>query len=185
MTQSEKSRIIILGGAGIVTALLVWGIIASLPAGQDKGEDTEEVTLRGRIKESFTLEDMLKSVEKDNRGMMNPSTVYEGVPGRREPSGTDAENEEEIRRIRELIRQNEAEITGGSAAVTGGMQPSFPGKEIPPYLKRKKRRKKKSCIPIRWKARLRQNRAGVLIACGLSGRMKRMSSGHLYTRHKP
>lgn len=88
MTQSEKSRIIILGGAGIVTALLVWGIIASLPAGQDKGEDTEEVTLRSRIKESFTLEDMLKSVEKDNRGMMNPSTVYEGMPSRREPSGT-------------------------------------------------------------------------------------------------
>lgn len=184
MTQSEKSRIIILGGAGIVTALLVWGIIASLPAGQDKEEDIEEVTLRGRIKESFTLEDMLKSVEKDNRGMMNPSTVYEGVPDRREPSGTDAENEEEIRRIRELIRQNEAEITGGSAAVTGGMQPSS-GRKILPYLKRKKRRKKKSCIPIRWKARLRQNRAGVLIACGLSGRMKRMSSGHLYTRHKP
>ena len=142
MTPSEKSRIIILGGAGIVTALLVWGIIASLPAGQDKEEDTEEVTLRGRIKESFTLEDMLKSVEKDNRGMMNPSTVYEGVPDRREPSGTDAENEEEIRRIRELIRQNEAEITGGSAAVTGGMQPSFPGKENTPVPEKKKEEKK-------------------------------------------
>lgn len=138
MTQSEKSRIIILGGAGILTALLVWGIIASLPAGQDKGEETEEVTLRGRIKESFTLEDMLKSVEKDNRGIVNPSTAYEGMPGRTEPSGIDSENEEEIRRIRELIRQNEAEITGGGAAVTGGMQPSFPGKENTPVPEKKK-----------------------------------------------
>lgn len=138
MTQSEKSRIIILGGAGILTALLVWGIIASLPAGQDKGEETEEVTLRGRIKESFTLEDMLKSVEKDNRGMVNPSTAYEGMPGRTEPSGIDSENEEEIRRIRELIRQNEAEITGGGAAVTGGVQPSFPGKENTPVPEKKK-----------------------------------------------
>ncbi|SUV28094.1 Uncharacterised protein [Bacteroides eggerthii] len=75
--------------------------------------------------------------------MMNPSTVYEGVPGRREPSGTDAENEEEIRRIRELIRQNEAEITGGSAAVTGGMQPSFPGKENTPIPEKKKRGEKR------------------------------------------
>ena len=53
-------------------------------------------------------------------------------------------NEEEIRRIRELIRQNEAEITGGSAAVTGGMQPSFPGKENTPVPEKKKERKKKS-----------------------------------------
>lgn len=101
MTQSEKSRIVILGVAAIVTALLVWGIIASLPSGQDKGKETGEVTLRGRIKESFTLEDMLKSVEKDNQGMVNPSTAYEGMSGRTESSGTDSENEEEIRRIRD------------------------------------------------------------------------------------
>lgn len=138
MTQSEKSRIVILGVAAIVTALLVWGIIASLPSGQDKGEETGEVTLRGRIRESFTLEDMLKSVEKDNRGMVNPSTAYEGMPGRTEPSGTDSENEEEIRRIRELIKQNEAEIIGDGAAVTGGVQPSFPGKENTPVPEKKK-----------------------------------------------
>ncbi len=143
MTQSEKSRIVILGVAAIVTALLVWGIIASLPSGQDKGQETGEVTLRGRIKESFTLEDMLKSVEKDNRGMVNPSTAYEGMPGRTEPSGIDSENEEEIRRIRELIRQNEAEITGGGAAVTGGVQPSFPGKENTPVPEKKKKEEKK------------------------------------------
>lgn len=120
-----------------MAALLVWGIIVSLPAGQDKGQDTGEVTLRGRIEENFTLEDMLKSVEKDNRGMVNPSSAYEGMPGRAEPSATDAENEEEIRRIRELIRQNEEEITGGSATVTGGVTPSFPGKENPVPEKKK------------------------------------------------
>ena len=138
MTQSEKSRIVILGVAAIVTALLVWGIIASLPSGQDKGKETGEVTLRGRIKESFTLEDMLKSVEKDNQGMVNPSTAYEGMSGRTESSGTDSENEEEIRRIRELIKQNEAEIIGDGAAVTGGVQPSFPGKENTPVPEKKK-----------------------------------------------
>lgn len=124
MTQSGKSRILILGGLGIVIVLLVWGFIASLPASTDKKPETGEVTLRTKIKDSFTLDDMLRNMEKENGSRSNlPSSS-----GSMDEYADTVGNEIEIRRIRELIRQNEQELGTGITAEVH--QPvSFRGKE--------------------------------------------------------
>ena len=61
MTKGEKGRIVTLASIGILAALLVWMIIATLP---EKEPDTG-VVLRSTIKDSYTLDDMLKSVRKE------------------------------------------------------------------------------------------------------------------------
>lgn len=124
MTQSGKSRILILGGLGIVIVLLVWGFIASLPDSADKETETGEVTLRTRIKDSFTLDDMLRNMEKENGSRSN----FPSSSGSMDKYADTTENEIEIRRIRELIRQNEQEL--GAGITPEVRQPvSFKGKE--------------------------------------------------------
>lgn len=124
MTQSGKSRILILGGLGIVIVLLVWGFIASLPDSADKETETGEVTLRTRIKDSFTLDDMLRNMEKENGSRSN----FPSSSGSMDEYADTTENEIEIRRIRELIRQNEQELGVGITAEVH--QPvSFKGNE--------------------------------------------------------
>lgn len=132
MTQSGKSRILILGGLGIVIVLLVWGFIASLPASADKKPETGEVTLRTKIKDSFTLDDMLRNMEKENESRSNlPSSS-----GSMDEYADTVGNEIEIRRIRELIRQNEQELGTGITAEVH--QPvSFKGNENTPQQEKK------------------------------------------------
>lgn len=104
MTRDGKSRIAILAGLGIVVVLLVWAFIASLPASGSKEPETGEVILRTRIKDSFTLDDMLQKVGKENTSKSASLSGFDPVT--EEPADT-AGNEREIRRIQELIRDNE------------------------------------------------------------------------------
>lgn len=110
MTRDGKSRIAILAGLGIVVVLLVWAFIASLSGSGSKEPETGEVILRTRIKDSFTLDDMLQKVEKENTS--KSASLSDFDPVTEEPADT-AGNEREIRRIQELIRDNERELGAG------------------------------------------------------------------------
>lgn len=107
MTRNGKSRIAILAGLGIVIVLLVWAFIASLPDSGSKEPETGEVILRTQIKDSFTLDDMLQKVGKENTSKSASLSGFDPVT--EEPADT-AGNEREIRRIQELIRDNEREL---------------------------------------------------------------------------
>ena len=100
MTRNGKSRIAILAGLGIVIVLLVWAFIASLPDSGSKEPETGEVILRTQIKDSFTLDDMLQKVGKENTSKSASLSGFDPVT--EEPADT-AGNEREIRRIQELI----------------------------------------------------------------------------------
>lgn len=133
MTREGKSRTAILAGLAIVAVLLVWVIIASLPGSGSKEPETGEVILRTRIKESFTLDDMLQKVEKENTS--KPASLPEFDPVTEEPADT-AGNEREIRRIQELIRNNERELGAGITAPV--QQPASSGGKEKTALQEKK-----------------------------------------------
>lgn len=136
MTRDGKSRIAILAGLGIVVVLLVWAFIASLPASGSKEPETGEVILRTRIKDSFTLDDMLQKVGKENTSKSASLSGFDPVT--EEPADT-AGNEREIRRIQELIRDNEREL--GAGITVPVQQPvASRGKENLPCRKRRKRK---------------------------------------------
>lgn len=109
----------VLGALGIIVFLLLWGIIAGLPGSTDGGQEADRVTLRSRIKDSFTLDDMIRSMERENTGRSSLS------PGYAESFGTVADTAaadtagsgDEIRRIKELIRRNEQELGAGNVTV--------------------------------------------------------------------
>ena len=137
MTREGKSRTAILAGLAIVVVLLVWVIIASLPDSGSKEPETGEVILRTRIKESFTLDDMLQKVGKENTGKSASLPEFDRVT--EEPADT-AGNEREIRRIQELIRNNEREF--GAGITVPVQQPvSSGGKEKPALQEKKEDRK--------------------------------------------
>ena len=118
MTKTERSRIVALGGIGAVIILLVWGIIATLPKKEDGREG--EVRLRSEIKDNFTLQDMLRSVEKEMENRRENPMPGGGNYGMDEPEDT-VSPESEIQRIRELIRHNEQTL--GSGPLSGTEQP--------------------------------------------------------------
>lgn len=133
MTRDGKSRIAILAGLGIVVVLLVWAFIASLPASGSKEPETGEVILRTRIKDSFTLDDMLQKVGKENTSKSASLSGFDPVT--EEPADT-AGNEREIRRIQELIRDNEREL--GAGITVPVQQPvASRGKEKPALQEKK------------------------------------------------
>ncbi|MCS2225461.1 hypothetical protein NXX50_03125 [Bacteroides fragilis] len=66
--------------------------------------------LRTRIKDSFTLDDMLQKVGKENTSKSASLPEFDRVT--EEPADT-AGNEREIRRIQELIRDNERKLGAG------------------------------------------------------------------------
>ena len=104
MTRGEKGRIVTLASIGILVALLVWMIIATLPG---KEPDTG-VVLRSTIKDSYTLDDMLKSVRKEMPAVPSPT---EGNPGTSEADSADIS---ELRRLQEIIQMNEGELETGT-----------------------------------------------------------------------
>lgn len=63
MIKIERSRIVVLGGIGVVIILLVWGIIVILLKKEDGREG--EVRLCFEIKDNFMFKDMFGSVEKE------------------------------------------------------------------------------------------------------------------------
>ena len=133
MTRNGKSRIAILAGLGIVIVLLVWAFIASLPDSGSKEPETGEVILRTQIKDSFTLDDMLQKVGKENTSKSASLSGFDPVT--EEPADT-AGNEREIRRIQELIRDNEREL--GAGITVPVQQPvASRGKEKPALQEKK------------------------------------------------
>lgn len=170
----------VLGALGIIVFLLLWGIIAGLPGSTDGGQEADRVTLRSRIKDSFTLDDMIRSMERENTGRSSLS------PGYAESFGTVAEaaadtagSGDEIRRIRELIRRNEQELGAGNVTV-----PPAPAavKEDSPEQAGKTEaevREPEADSVAEPPARRGFNR------CGWSGRTKRMWSGPSCIPHRP
>lgn len=125
MTRSGKSRIMVLGGLGIIVILLLWGIIAGLPGSTDGGQEADRVTLRSRIKDSFTLDDMIRSMERENTGRSSLSPGYaESFSTVAEAPADTAGSGDEIRRIRELIRRNEQELGAGNVTVPPAPAPA-------------------------------------------------------------
>lgn len=104
MTRGEKGRIATLASIGILVALLVWMIIATLPA----PEPDTGVVLRSAIKDNYTLDDMLKSVRKEMPAVPSPT---EGNPGTSEADSADISD---LRRLQEIIRMNESELETGT-----------------------------------------------------------------------
>lgn len=89
-----RTKIIILGIAGVVIALLLYAIYITLPS-DDKGGD--KISLRGDIKSGYTVDEMINEVKKNtNRKYTEP-----------EPEGEPSSKEEDLQRIQELIQQNE------------------------------------------------------------------------------
>lgn len=180
MTRDGKSRIAILAGLGIVVVLLVWAFIASLPASGSKEPETGEVILRTRIKDSFTLDDMLQKVGKENTSKSASLSGFDPVT--EEPADT-AGNEREIRRIQELIRDNEREL--GAGITVPVQQPvASRGKEKPALQEKKEeevrpeQRKAMDSVP-RAPARRGFN------TVRLVRRKRGMPSRRSYTPHRP
>lgn len=177
MTRSGKSRIMVLGGLGIIVILLLWGIIAGLPGSTDGGQEADRVTLRSRIKDSFTLDDMIRSMERENTGRSSLSPGYaESFSTVAEAPADTAGSGDEIRRIRELIRRNEQELGAGNVTVPPAPAPAAVKED------RQGRQKHGNRKPTASRSR---PHAGGSTACGWSGRTKRMWSGPSCIPHRP
>lgn len=83
----------IIGIAGTVICLLLYVLFASLP----EGNQTEEISLRGDQKEGYTIDDMINNVKGDN------SAAQRRMPM---PNPEAPEEDEDLERIKQLIREN-------------------------------------------------------------------------------
>lgn len=88
-----RTKIIVLGIIGIIVLIMLYFIYLTLP--QKEQNNGDEVKLRSEIKSGYTVDEMIKEVKKDTK-----RNQYE------EPE-PDSSNEEDLKRIQELIRQNE------------------------------------------------------------------------------
>jgi len=123
MREGGKGRAAALAGIGAVVILLVWTIMATLPR-EGKENREGEVTLRSEIRENFTLKDMLSNMEKETDAGRAPSVNIAESYGP-DLSGDTVSSENEIRRIRDLIRENERELEAGIIRTAGGTSPSM------------------------------------------------------------
>lgn len=110
MTRNEKGRVAALAAIGILMALILWGIIATIPT-DDKETGEKKVILRAGMKESFTLDDMIRSIRQENPGKTSCSPEYDP---KEMPSPDTVEKLDEIRRLQEIIRMNESELETGT-----------------------------------------------------------------------
>ncbi len=88
-----RTKIIVLGIIGVIVLIMLYFIYLTLP--QKEQNNGDEVKLRSEIKSGYTVDEMIKEVKKDTK-----RNQYE------EPE-PDSSNEEDLKRIQELIRQNE------------------------------------------------------------------------------
>ena len=89
-----RTKFIIIGVIGIVIIGLLYLIYITIPK-DEKGKG-DEVKLRSDIKSGYTVDEMIKEVKKETR-----RNQYE-------ESKPDSSNDEDLQRIQDLIRQNEA-----------------------------------------------------------------------------
>lgn len=88
-----RTKMTIIGIAGTVILLLLYLLFSSLP----EGESAEEISLRGDQKEGYTIDDMINNVKGDN------SAAQQRMPM---PNPEAPEEDEDLERIRQLIREN-------------------------------------------------------------------------------
>lgn len=89
-----RTKFIIIGVIGVVIIGLLYLIYITIPK-DEKGKG-DEVKLRSDIKSGYTVDEMIKEVKKETR-----RNQYE-------ESKPDSSNDEDLQRIQDLIRQNEA-----------------------------------------------------------------------------
>lgn len=88
-----RTKITVIGIIGVVVVGLLYLIYLTLPK-DEKGKG-DEVKLRSDIKSGYTVDEMIKEVKKNTR-----RNQYEETK-------PDTSNEEDLQRIKELIKQNE------------------------------------------------------------------------------
>lgn len=88
-----RTKIIVLGIIGIIVLIMLYFIYLTLP--QKEQNNGDEVKLRSEIKSGYTVDEMIKEVKKDNKRYQYKEQQ------------SDSSNEEDLKRIQELIRQNE------------------------------------------------------------------------------
>lgn len=106
---------------------MLYFIYLTLP--KKEQENGDEVKLRSEIKSGYTVDEMIKEVKKDTK-----RNQYE------EPE-PDSSNEEDLKRIQELIRQNEGTFQEP-------VQEQKTGKEVLPKVKKKTRSVKDTVIDV-------------------------------------
>lgn len=116
-----RTKFIVIGIVGVVVVGLIYLIYLTLP--RDEKDTTNEVKLRSEIKSGYTVDEMIKEVKKDTK-----RNQYE-------ESQPDTSNEEDLQRIQDLIRQNEASfqepVQQRTEIVSQTVQPKKREKEIP------------------------------------------------------
>lgn len=116
-----RTKFIAIGIVGVVVVGLIYLIYLTLP--RDEKDTANEVKLRSEIKSGYTVDEMIKEVKKDTK-----RNQYE-------ESQPDTSNEEDLQRIQDLIRQNEASfqepIQQRTETVAQTVQPQKRKKEIP------------------------------------------------------
>lgn len=122
-----RTKIIVLGIIGVIVFIMLYFIYLILP--KKEQENGDEVKLRSEIKSGYTVDEMIKEVKKDTK-----RNQYE------EPE-PDSSNEEDLKRIQELIRQNEGTFQEP-------VQEQKTGKEVLPKVKKKKRSVKDTVIDV-------------------------------------
>ena len=106
---------------------MLYFIYLTLP--KKEQENGDEVKLRSEIKSGYTVDEMIKEVKKDTK-----RNQYE-------ESEPDSSNEEDLKRIQELIRQNEGTFQEP-------VQEQKTGKEVLPKVKKKTRSVKDTVIDV-------------------------------------
>lgn len=122
-----RTKIIVLGIIGVIVFIMLYFIYLTLP--KKEQENGDEVKLRSGIKSGYTVDEMIKEVKKDTK-----RNQYE------EPE-PDSSNEEDLKRIQELIRQNEGTFQEP-------VQEQKTGKEVLPKVKKKTRSVKDTVIDV-------------------------------------
>lgn len=89
-----RTKFTIIGIIGVVVIGLLYLIYLTLP--RDEKSKGDEVKLRSEIKSGYTVDEMINEVKKETR-----RNQYE-------ESKPDSSNDEDLQRIQDLIRQNEA-----------------------------------------------------------------------------
>lgn len=89
-----RTKVIVISVAGIIISSLMYIIYITLP--KEHNDSGNDISLRSDIQSGYSLDDMINSVRKDNSL----------VKSSQQPS-TQVEDEENLKRIQELIQQNE------------------------------------------------------------------------------
>ena len=89
-----RTKVIVISVAGIIISSLMYIIYITLP--KEHNDSGNDISLRSDIQSGYSLDDMINSVSKDNSL----------VKSSQQPS-TQVEDEENLKRIQELIQQNE------------------------------------------------------------------------------